>query len=114
MALGSFFPLGEQVCEALKENGICATLVNPLFISDLDCDALEAIKEKHSLVITLEDGILDGGFGSKIARYYGNTAVRVINYGFKKEFPYKYTLEGIMAENRLTVPQIVEDILNSK
>ena len=114
LALGSFFPLGEQVYDELKKNGICATLVNPLFISELDKDALEAIKKNHSLVITLEDGILDGGFGSKIAQYYGNTDVRVINYGFKKEFPYKYTLDGILNENRLTVPQIVEDVLKSK
>lgn len=114
LALGSFFPLGEQVCKALKDEGVDATLVNPMFISELDTDALDKIGEKHSLVITLEDGILDGGFGEKIARYYSNTKTRVITYGFKKEFPYKYTLDTILSENRLTVPQIVEDVLKSK
>ena len=114
LALGSFFPLGQEVYESLKNEGVNATLVNPLFISELDTVALDKIGENHSLVITLEDGILDGGFGAKVARYYGNTRTRVINYGLKKEFPYKYTLEEILKENRLTVPQIVEDILKSK
>ncbi|MBE6625524.1 MAG: 1-deoxy-D-xylulose-5-phosphate synthase [Ruminococcaceae bacterium] len=114
LALGSFFSLGEEVCNALEAKGINATLVNPLFINELDTLALDKIGENHSLVITLEDGILDGGFGEKIARYYGNTKTRVINYGLKKEFPIRYTLEGILEENRLTTPQIVEDILKSK
>ena len=114
LALGSFFSLGEEVCNALEAKGINATLVNPLFINELDTVSLDKIGENHSLVITLEDGILDGGFGEKIARYYGNTKTRVINYGLKKEFPIRYTLEGILEENRLTTPQIVEDILNSK
>ncbi len=114
LALGSFFSLGEEVCNALEAKGINATLVNPLFINELDTVSLDKIGENHSLVITLEDGILDGGFGEKIARYYGNTKTRVINYGLKKEFPIRYTLEGILEENRLTTPQIVEDILKSK
>ncbi len=113
LALGSFFPLGSEVYEALKSEGINATLINPLFINELDTSALEALKEKHSLVITLEDGVLDGGFGEKIARYYGNSDVRVLNYGLKKEFPIRYTLDEILTENRLTAPQIVEDILKS-
>ncbi len=111
LALGSFFPLGCEVYEALKDKGIDATLINPLFINELDTKALEALKEKHSLVITLEDGVLDGGFGEKLARYYGNSDIRVLNYGLKKEFPIRYTLDQILRENRLTAPQITEDIV---
>lgn len=112
IALGSFFSLGKSVVDALVNERFSPTLINPLFINELDYDTLEALKEKHSLVLTLEDGVLDGGFGEKIARFFGDSDIKVKCYGFKKEFPIKYTLDGILKENRLTVPQIVEDVEN--
>ena len=111
LALGSFFKLGGEVCEALRAHGINPTLIDPLYISDIDTSTLDSLKAEHSLVITLEDGILDGGFGEKIARYLGDSELKVKSYGLKKEFPIKYTLEGILNENRLTPDQIVEDVL---
>ena len=81
-----------------------------MFISELDTRTLEKLRPNHKVVITLEDGILDGGFGERIARFYGNSDTRVLCYGLKKEFPFKYTIEGILKENRLTAPQITEDI----
>ena len=110
LALGAFFPIGETVCEELLARGIKATLINPMFISELDTRTLEKLRSNHKVVITLEDGILDGGFGERIARFYGNSDTRVLCYGLKKEFPFKYTIEGILKENRLTAPQITEDI----
>ena len=112
IALGSFFGLGEGVSDALKAQGLKPTLINPLFISELDTATLDALVGSHSLVVTLEDGILDGGFGEKIARYLGDTPVKVKCYGLKKEFPLTYTLDGILKENRLTVEQITEDIVS--
>ncbi len=112
IALGSFFELGKQVCEALMAKGLKPTLINPLFISELDKDTLDCLIGSHRLVVTLEDGILAGGFGEKIASYLGDKDIKVKNYGFKKEFPYTYTLDGILEENRLTTPQIVDDIQN--
>ncbi len=111
LGLGSFYQLGEAVAARLKEEkGVDATLVNPRYITGVDEALLDDLKQDHTLVITLEDGVLDGGFGEKIARYYGPSDMKVLNYGVKKEFIDRYDVEEQMKKNRLTVPQIVEDI----
>lgn len=74
---------------------------------------LEDLKKNHKLVITLEDGILDGGFGANIASYYGTTDMKVNNYGLKKEFIDRYDVKDILKENRLTPSHIIEDIKNN-
>lgn len=111
LGLGSFYQLGEAVAARLKEEkGVDATLVNPRYITGVDEALLDDLKQDHTLVITLEDGVLDGGFGEKIARYYSPSDMKVLNYGVKKEFIDRYDVEEQMKKNRLTVPQIVEDI----
>ncbi|WP_289750278.1 1-deoxy-D-xylulose-5-phosphate synthase [uncultured Bacteroides sp.] len=111
LGLGSFYQLGEAVAARLKEEkGVDATLVNPRYITGVDEALLDNLKQNHTLVITLEDGVLDGGFGEKIARYYGLSDMKVLNYGVKKEFIDRYDVEEQLKKNRLTVPQIVEDI----
>ena len=111
LGLGSFYQLGEAVAARLKEEkGVDATLVNPRYITGVDEALLDDLKQDHALVITLEDGVLDGGFGEKIARYYGPSDMKVLNYGVKKEFIDRYDVEEQLKKNRLTVPQIVEDI----
>ena len=80
----------------------------------MDEELLRALAKTHDTVITLEDGILNGGFGEKVARFYGSTPVRVLNYGFKKEFLDRYNAEDILRENRLTPEQIAEDVKNLK
>jgi 1-deoxy-D-xylulose-5-phosphate synthase len=104
IALGDFYQLGEQVAERLD-----ATLINPMYITGLDETLLESLKENHDLVITLEDGILDGGFGEKIARFYGDSDMRVLCRGLKKEFLDRYNPEDILRANGLTVEQIIAD-----
>lgn len=114
LALGDFYQLGEQVVNAIEEQlGVSPTLINPRYISGLDTALLHHLKETHDLVITLEDGILDGGFGQKIASYYGNSDIKVLNYGLKKEFIDRYQVEEVLKENRITVPTILEDISKS-
>jgi 1-deoxy-D-xylulose-5-phosphate synthase len=113
IALGDFYQLGESVITKLsKENDIEATLINPKYITGMDEELLESLKKEHKLVITLEDGILDGGFGEKIARYYGPSDMKVLNYGIKKELLDRYVPEELMKKNRLTDDQMVEDIMN--
>lgn len=113
IALGDFYQLGESVVTKIsKENNIEATLINPKYITGIDEELLESLKKEHKLVITLEDGILDGGFGEKIARYYGPSDMKVKNYGIKKELLDRYVPEELMKKNRLTDIQIVEDIMN--
>lgn len=115
LALGTFFPLGKRVAEKIKaETGIQPTLINPQFISGLDEKLLCKLAQTHDTVITLEDGILDGGFGEKVARFYGSTPVRVLNYGYKKKFLDRYNVEDVLRENRLTPEQIAEDVRNLK
>ena len=111
LALGSFFQLGQSVAELLKQQrGIDATLVNPRYITGVDEQLLEELKADHQLVVTLEDGVLDGGFGEKIARYYGASDMKVLNFGAKKEFVDRYDVQDFLYANRLTAGQIVEDI----
>lgn len=110
IALGDFYQLGENVVSKLKENDINATLINPRYITGLDEELLDKLKDNHKLVITLEDGILDGGFGEKIARFYGNSNIKVLNYGIKKAFYDRYDVNELLKDNRLTKEQIVEDI----
>lgn len=112
LALGSFFQLGQSVVELLKrEAGIDATLINPRYITGIDEQLLNELKTDHQLVITLEDGVLDGGFGEKIARYYGTTDMKVMNFGAKKEFVDRFDVQDFLQANHLTAGQIKEDIL---
>ena len=110
LALGGFFQLGESVSRMLKAQGIDATLVNPRYISGLDTELLDSLAADHRVVVTLEDGALSGGFGEKVARHYGPSAVRTLCYGARKEFVDRYTLPEFLAANRLVDSMIVEDI----
>lgn len=111
LALGDFFQMGEELTQEIrKEMGINATLVNPRYITGLDIELLETLKRNHDIVITLEDGVLDGGWGQKIASFYGPSSVKVLNYGLKKEFLDRYNVNEVMIKNRLQVNLIMEDI----
>lgn len=111
VALGSFYSVGAKTAEIIEnKTGVKPTLINPIYITGTDDKLLEQLKENHDVVITVEDGILDGGFGEKIARFYGNSDVKVLNYGLKKEFLDRYNPEEIVKANRLTPEQIAEDV----
>ena len=112
IGLGNFYHLGERVAKNLKEkHNINPTVINPKFITGVDVELLESLKANHNLVITLEDGVIDGGFGEKITRFYGNSNMKVLNYGAKKEFTDRVPLDELYKRYRLTPLQIVEDIL---
>ena len=111
VALGSFYSVGAKTAEIIEnKTGVKATLINPIYITGTDDKLLEQLKENHDIVITVEDGVLDGGFGEKIARFYGNSDVKVLNYGLKKEFLDRYNPEEIVKAIRLTPEQIAEDV----
>lgn len=111
VALGSFYSVGAKTAEIIEnKTGVKATLINPIYITGTDDKLLEQLKENHDIVITVEDGVLDGGFGEKIARFYGNSDIKVLNYGLKKEFLDRYNPEEIVKANRLTPEQIAEDV----
>lgn len=111
IALGDFYQLGEEVSKELKEKlNINATLINPRFITGIDKELLEELKSNHDVVITLEDGILQGGFGEKIASFYGDSDIKVKNYGIEKAFYDKFDANELLKENGVTKEQITEDI----
>ena len=112
IALGDFYQIGEKLADMIAEKtGTAPTLINPRYITGIDTVMLEELKKAHTKVVTLEDGILDGGFGEKIARFYGSSDMKVYNYGLKKEFIDRYSVEDILKKNRITPEQITEDIL---
>lgn len=111
LALGTFYHLGEQILDELSKYGLNATLINPKFITGIDKELLEKLKSNHELVITIEDGILEGGFGEKIASFYGTSKILVKNYGIKKSFPDRFVAEELLRENGISLEQITADIL---
>ncbi len=108
IALGAFYGLGKQVAALLKEQkGIDATLINPRFITGIDEEMLEGLKADHEKVITLEDGALEGGFGEKIARFYGDSDMKTLCFGIKKGLYDRYDYQKMATDNELTPEQIV-------
>lgn len=108
VALGAFYGLGKQVAALLKEQkGIDATLINPRYITGLDEEMFESLKADHEKVITLEDGALEGGFGEKIARFYGDSDMRTLCFGIKKGLYDRYDYQQLAKDNELTPEQIV-------
>lgn len=111
IALGDFYARGEALSQAIKKTyGFTPTLINPRFASGIDEDLLTSLKSNHQLVITLEDGILSGGFGEKVASFYGPTDMKVKNYGLAKSFYDRYDPEALLKEVGMTTPQILADI----
>ena len=107
---GAFYGLGEKVVDMLVEKGFEPTLINPRYLSGVDEDMLRDLEKDHRLVVTLEDGVLDGGFGEKIAGFYGLTPMKVKCYGLRKEFADRYDYAALAEANRLNPSQITEDI----
>ena len=111
VAAGSFYQKGESVVGLLAEKGIDATLINPRYLNAVDTATLDALKPDHQLVVTLEDGCKDGGFGERIAAYYGTSDMKVLVCGVKKGLYDRFDVEQLLSDNRLLDAQIVEDAL---
>lgn len=111
IAAGSFYQKGENVADILAAKGINATLINPRYLNAVDAETLDSLKAEHRLIVTLEDGCKDGGFGERIASYYGTSNMKVLVSGVKKDLYDRYDLRQLLADNRLLDEQIVDDIL---
>ena len=111
LGLGNFYYKAQEVADYLEEKmNIKATVINPKFITGIDFELMKEIKKNHKVVVTLEDGELDGGWGEKIARYFGATEIKVLNYGSHKEFSDRVLLDELYKKYRLTKELILEDI----
>lgn len=114
LGLGNFFNLAVEVKdELISKYGINPTLINPIYTTGIDRELLESLKQDHELVITLEDGCLDGGFGEKISRFYGNSDIKTLNFGAEKEFTDRVPLEELYNRYHLTKELIIKDIQNT-
>ena len=111
IAAGSFFQKGENVARLLTEKGINATLVNPRYLNNVDKETLEGLKTDHQLVVTLEDGCKDGGFGERIASFYGLSDMKVLVGGIKKGLYDRFDVNKLLSDNNLLDEQIVDEIL---
>ena len=114
IALGSFYGLGVEAAKLIEEKtGVKATVINPYYITGIDKEMLESLKADHKTVITLEDGVLEGGFGEKIARFYGDSNVKTLCFGLEKKFYDRYDPAEVLKENHLTPEQIAEDVIKT-
>ena len=114
IAAGNFYQKGRNLVDALdaKEN-IQATLINPRYLSGIDEQMLHDLQFSHQVVVTLEDGCLDGGFGERIARYYGPTQVKVLNFGISKQLYDRYDVNKLIEDNNLTDDQIFTEVMRN-
>lgn len=111
LALGDFYQFGEELGQEIFDKlNIDATLINPRYITGLDISLLEQLKSNHDIVITLEDGMLDGGFGEKISSFYGTSSIKVKNYGIAKSFYDRYDVNNLLKDNGISKDQIINDI----
>lgn len=111
IGVGNFFQRATEVSTLLAKHGINATLINPRYLTGLDTELLDALKNNHQIVLSLEDGIIDGGYGEKITRFYANSPMKVLVRGLKKDFYDRYNAEELATANRLQPSQMVEDVL---
>ena len=111
IAAGSFYQKGENVVKILAEKGIDATLINPRYLNKVDATTLDSLKANHKLVVTLEDGCKDGGFGERVASYFSASDMKVLVGGVKKDLYDRFDVHQLLSDNRLLDEQIVEDIL---
>lgn len=112
LALGDFFELGERVANRLAaEYGIEATLVNPRYATELDREFLDSLAAEHRVVVTLEDGILDGGWGERVACYLACTPLRTRTFGIAKGFPDRYNPNELLAQNGMTVENMAAEAI---
>ncbi len=110
LALGDFYELGERVANRLAaEYGIEATLVNPRFATELDREFLDSLAAEHRVVVTIEDGILDGGWGERVACYLACTPLRARTFGIAKGFPDRYDPNELLAQNGMTVENMAAE-----
>ena len=116
IAVGNFFQKGEKIRQSLANDGIDATLINPRYLSGVDENMLDGLKKDHQIVVTIEDGSLDGGFGERISRFYGPTIMKVLSFGIKKALYDSYDVNKLLHDNNLTDEQIlvsVKSVLNN-
>lgn len=113
MAVGSLLPLAQQVAAGLLAHHIDATLIDPRSLNTLDTAGLEQLRGAHRLVVTFEENSLDGGFGQKVAAYFGPSNMAVLTLGAKREFNHELTRQALLQADQLTPETATQAILTA-
>ena len=109
IAEGNFYYLGLEATKLIeKELHFKPTLINPRILTHLDEKTLSSLKENHQLIITIEDGVIDGGFGEDIANYFSLTNMKVKTFGLHKKFIDRFNCNDILFQEGITSSQIKE------
>ena len=110
-AVGVLVPMAMQVAKKVKEEtGLDITVINPRFLTGLDEELLNELKKEHELVITIEDGELMSGYGQNIASFYGDSNIKVKNYGISKAFHTDFDANELLEQNGISVNKLTEVI----
>ncbi len=112
ICVGTFLPVMQQTADILAAKGLDPMVINPREVSQLDTATLDSLRD-FDLIVTAEDGIIDGGYGQKVASYFGDTDVKVINLGLPKQFRNRYNAADLQRECNLTPDQIATLTENS-
>ncbi len=112
IGVGTFLPVMQQAAENLAQKGLDPMVINPREVSTLDTACLDSIKD-FELIVTAEDGIIDGGFGQKVASYFGDTHIKVINLGLPKEFLNRYNAVELQRECNLNPDGVTNIVLST-
>lgn len=113
-AVGDFYQMGEELATAIKDQlGFQPTLINPRYVAGLDEELLNNLTSDHTVVLTLEDSILDGGYGQKIASFYGSSDMKVLNYGLKKEYLDGYKASEVLKEYGVSIENMLKNLYDN-
>lgn len=111
LGVGNALGLAKKAAAMIEtELGITPTVINPRFISGLDTDTLSGLIATHQLLLTLEDGLLEGGYGQAVASYLGKAPIKIVNFGLDKAFHDRYQANELLQENGLTVDAILREV----
>lgn len=106
-AVGILVPMAKKVAKKVKEEiGLDITVINPLFLTGLDEELLNSLKHDHEFIITIEDGELMGGYGQNVASYYGDSNMKVKNYGISKAFHTDFEADKLLEKNGISVDKL--------
>ncbi|OWV24565.1 1-deoxy-D-xylulose-5-phosphate synthase [Fibrobacter sp. UWB2] len=111
IGLGDFYQRAAAVALELRREGIDATLVNPRYASGVDKDLLLELAKTHDVFVTLENGVIEGGFGQKVATSLGDTSAKVLVRGLSKEFYDKVSFADLCEKNHLNPSQVAKDVM---
>ncbi|WP_303819796.1 1-deoxy-D-xylulose-5-phosphate synthase [Ruminococcus flavefaciens] len=114
IAVGGLVPMALEAADKVKEQtGTDITVINPRFVSGVDEELLDSLKKDHSLVITIEDGEVMGGYGQNIAAFYGDCDMRVHCHGISKAFHTEFKAEELLDAHGISAEKLTAEMIGA-